>query len=520
MKTARDRDGDRTVGRGCWSRSPVDSAQAPARRRVQFTDVTAAVRHQVHPQQRQAGQEVPARDDGLGRRVLRRRRRRLARHLPRQQPATGRRARTTIAAARSTATTGNGTFTDITAGSGLDVEMYGMGVAAADYDNDGRAGPLHHRARRGPAVPERRRRQVQGRDEGGRHRQRELRHERRVARLRQGRPRSICSSPTTCSGPQKTDLWCSLDGATKSYCTPESYKGTASKLYRNLGGGKFEDVSAKAGVADPNSKSLGVAVLDYDMRRLARHVRRQRHAAEQALSQQPQRHVHRGRHGGRRRVRRGRRGARRDGRRCGRLRPLGPPAPARRQLLEPDARPLPQRGQRTCSSTRRRARRSAAPACCRWPSASSSSTTTSTATSTSSRPTATSRRRSGACSRRCSTGSRRCCSATPASASSRTRAPPSGSQFSRPMRRARRGLRRLRPRRRPRRAVHRRTTARRGCTATTAATRTTSSPSARRGVKSNRDGIGAVVRVDERQSASSGAWCAAAPATARRATWR
>jgi hypothetical protein len=32
----------------------------------------------------------------------------------------------------------DGTFTDVTRGSGLDVEMYGMGVAAADYDNDGR----------------------------------------------------------------------------------------------------------------------------------------------------------------------------------------------------------------------------------------------------------------------------------------------------------------------------------------------------------------------------------------------
>ncbi|HSM78013.1 MAG TPA: VCBS repeat-containing protein, partial [Bryobacteraceae bacterium] len=32
----------------------------------------------------------------------------------------------------------NGTFTDVTANSGLDVEMYGMGVAVADYDNDGR----------------------------------------------------------------------------------------------------------------------------------------------------------------------------------------------------------------------------------------------------------------------------------------------------------------------------------------------------------------------------------------------
>ena len=32
----------------------------------------------------------------------------------------------------------NGTFTEITAGSGLDVEMYGIGVSVGDYDNDGR----------------------------------------------------------------------------------------------------------------------------------------------------------------------------------------------------------------------------------------------------------------------------------------------------------------------------------------------------------------------------------------------
>jgi hypothetical protein len=62
----------------------------------------------------------------------------------------------------------------------------------------------------------------------------------------------------------KGDLWCSLDGSTKSYCTPESYKGTASKLYHNLGGGRFEDVSAKAGIGDSTSKSLGVTVLDYN----------------------------------------------------------------------------------------------------------------------------------------------------------------------------------------------------------------------------------------------------------------
>jgi hypothetical protein len=60
------------------------------------------------------------------------------------------------------------------------------------------------------------------------------------------------------------DVYCSLDGTNKSYCTPESYKGTPSKLFHNLGAGKFEDVTGKAGVGDPTSKSLGIAVLDYD----------------------------------------------------------------------------------------------------------------------------------------------------------------------------------------------------------------------------------------------------------------
>src|SRR5947208_6060354 len=32
----------------------------------------------------------------------------------------------------------DGTFTDVTKGSGLDLEIYGLGVAIADYDNDGR----------------------------------------------------------------------------------------------------------------------------------------------------------------------------------------------------------------------------------------------------------------------------------------------------------------------------------------------------------------------------------------------
>jgi enediyne biosynthesis protein E4 len=60
------------------------------------------------------------------------------------------------------------------------------------------------------------------------------------------------------------DVFCSADGKTKSYCTPEAYRGSTSWLYRNRGDGTFEDVTAKAGFFDATSKSLGVTLLDYD----------------------------------------------------------------------------------------------------------------------------------------------------------------------------------------------------------------------------------------------------------------
>jgi hypothetical protein len=62
----------------------------------------------------------------------------------------------------------------------------------------------------------------------------------------------------------ETDLYCTLDGKSKSYCTPESYKGTSVRLWHNRGDGTFEDVTQKAGLGEPTSKTLGIAVLDYD----------------------------------------------------------------------------------------------------------------------------------------------------------------------------------------------------------------------------------------------------------------
>jgi enediyne biosynthesis protein E4 len=158
---------------------------------------------------------------------------------------------------------GNGTFADVTRGSGLDVEMYGMGVAAADYDNDGRqdvyitaleGDRLFHNEGKGKFKDVTAAAGIRNADFGT-----------SASWLdydRDGKADLFVANYVQWS--RDKDLWCSLDGATKSYCTPESYKGTASKLYRNLGGGKFQDVSQKAGVADPTSKALGLAVLDYN----------------------------------------------------------------------------------------------------------------------------------------------------------------------------------------------------------------------------------------------------------------
>ena len=60
------------------------------------------------------------------------------------------------------------------------------------------------------------------------------------------------------------DLNCTLDGKHKSYCTPESYKGSTARLWHNLGNGKFEDATEKAHFFDNTSKTLGLAVLDYN----------------------------------------------------------------------------------------------------------------------------------------------------------------------------------------------------------------------------------------------------------------
>ncbi len=159
--------------------------------------------------------------------------------------------------------TGKGSFVEITAGSGLDADIYAMGVAAGDYDNDGRQ-DLYVTALEGDRLFH---------NEGA-GKFRDVTKLAGIANANFGTSAAWLDYDKDglldlfvanyVQWTAKGDLFCSLDGAAKSYCTPESYKGTASRLFRNLGGGRFEDAGKKAGVADPTSKSLGITVLDYN----------------------------------------------------------------------------------------------------------------------------------------------------------------------------------------------------------------------------------------------------------------
>ena len=56
---------------------------------------------------------------------------------------------------------------------------------------------------------------------------------------------------------------CEMKGV-RAYCHPRHYAGVADRLYRNLGGGRFRDVSRSSGILNPEGKGLGVVAADFD----------------------------------------------------------------------------------------------------------------------------------------------------------------------------------------------------------------------------------------------------------------
>ena len=157
----------------------------------------------------------------------------------------------------------DGAFTDVTEAAGLHIPMYGMGVAVADYDND-RDDDLYLSCLNADRL-------FQNKGDGS------------FLDVTEKAGINNTSFGTSCAWFDydldgnldiyvanyvewsiEIDMFCTLDGKNKSYCTPESYKGQASRLYQNRGDGTFEDVSRIAGINDPFSKSLGVCILDFN----------------------------------------------------------------------------------------------------------------------------------------------------------------------------------------------------------------------------------------------------------------
>ncbi len=158
----------------------------------------------------------------------------------------------------------DGTFTDVTHQAGLDVEMYGMGVAVGDYNNDGfpdilitcvGQNRLFKNSGKGTFVDV-------TNSSGLGHRQALSTSALWFDFDRDGRLDLFVCNYVKWS--PEHDVFCSLDGKHKSYCTPEAYRGETCWLFHNRGDGTFEDVTATSGIFDSSSKSLGVAMLDYD----------------------------------------------------------------------------------------------------------------------------------------------------------------------------------------------------------------------------------------------------------------
>ena len=163
----------------------------------------------------------------------------------------------------------DGTFTDVTHQAGLDVEMYGIGVAVGDYDNDGYDDLFV------TAYGQSRLFHNNGPDKTGNVTFTDVTQKSGLAGVKEfstsaafvdydkdGRLDLVVGNYVRWS--PENDLYCTMDGKNKSYCTPESYQGASVRLWHNDGGGKFSDVTQKAGLGEPTSKTLGVAILDYD----------------------------------------------------------------------------------------------------------------------------------------------------------------------------------------------------------------------------------------------------------------
>jgi hypothetical protein len=157
----------------------------------------------------------------------------------------------------------DGTFTDVTRSSGLAVQIYGMGAAVGDTDNDGRP-DLYLTALGGNHLFH---------NEGG-GRFQDVTRSAGVA----GKDLSTSAAWVDYDQDGRLDLFvcrymdyaltknprCQDERGRSAYCSPHVYTGTHCLLYHNNGDGSFTDVTQKSGIGRATGRSLGVACADFD----------------------------------------------------------------------------------------------------------------------------------------------------------------------------------------------------------------------------------------------------------------
>ncbi len=157
---------------------------------------------------------------------------------------------------------GDGTFTDVTGRSGVGDQGYGLGVCAADYNNDGHVDL--YVTNFGPNVLFRNEGNgtfTDVTDQAG-----------------VGDPRMSTSAAfADYDGDGYVDLYVANNahvpmdnpkkcrhGVVPVYCGPGQYEGVSGSLYQNEGDGTFTDVTRQAGVYDESGRQLGAVFSDYD----------------------------------------------------------------------------------------------------------------------------------------------------------------------------------------------------------------------------------------------------------------
>jgi enediyne biosynthesis protein E4 len=159
----------------------------------------------------------------------------------------------------------DGTFTDVTERAGLKGAGYSMGVATADYDNDGHVdlfvsgykadylylnngdGSFSDVTSKLPNIPK-----GWSTSAGWFDYDRDGRLDLFIARYMEW---DFENGSTFCGGPT---------AGLRAYCHPDNFKGAANVLLHQRADRSFEDVSKSSGIADPSGKGLGVAFADFD----------------------------------------------------------------------------------------------------------------------------------------------------------------------------------------------------------------------------------------------------------------